>query len=140
MCCLFKYSTPLSQYFVVVILAAITPSGLLGYVCISLAHLDLGIFSHSSLQICFVKLDRERHHHASRWGWCSMGDELCLVSARFSALHSGRSSIFVSSDHRIFVLMLFTSVLHVFLQTPHVASSLLLALWFGWLWLGILGS
>ena len=42
-------------------LAAITASSLLGYVCISFAHLDLGIFSHSSLQICSnsVKLDQE---------------------------------------------------------------------------------
>jgi len=43
-------------------LAVITALSLLGYVCISFAHLDLGSFSHSSLQICSssVKLDGER--------------------------------------------------------------------------------
>ena len=40
-----------SQYFVEAPLAAITPASLLGYDAISLAHLYLGSFSHSSLQI-----------------------------------------------------------------------------------------
>ena len=52
----------LSQHLVEAPLAAIAASTLLVYVCISFAHLDLGIFSHSSLQICSspVKLDGER--------------------------------------------------------------------------------
>jgi len=59
--CINKYSTPLSQYFGEEPLGAIAALSLLGFVCISFAHLDLGIFSHSSLQICSssVKLDGE---------------------------------------------------------------------------------
>ena len=54
-----KVFSSLSQYFVEATLAAITALSLLGNVCISLAHLDLGILSHSSLQLCSscVKLD-----------------------------------------------------------------------------------
>jgi hypothetical protein len=49
------------QYFAEVPLAAITALSLLGYEATSLAHLYLGIFSHSSLQILSgsVRLDRE---------------------------------------------------------------------------------
>ena len=62
MSCVNKYSTPGVNTSVEAPFAAITASSLLGYVCISFAHLDLGIFSHSSLRICSssVKLDGER--------------------------------------------------------------------------------
>ena len=42
---------PFTQYFVEAPLAPITASNLLGYDITSLAHLYLGSFSHSSLQI-----------------------------------------------------------------------------------------
>ena len=51
---------PPSQYFVEAPLAMNTASSLLGYVCISFAHLDLGIFSHCSLEIC--------SRFSQRWG------------------------------------------------------------------------
>jgi hypothetical protein len=41
----------MSQYFAEAPLAVITDVSLLGFVCISLAHLYLGILSHSSLEI-----------------------------------------------------------------------------------------
>ena len=57
-CVKYVFNT-LIQYFEEAPLAAITASSLLRFVCICFAHLDLGIFSHSSLQICpsSVKLD-----------------------------------------------------------------------------------
>ena len=53
---------PFTQYFVEAPLAAITALSLLGYDATSLAHLYLGSFSHSSLQILSssVRLDGER--------------------------------------------------------------------------------
>ena len=53
---------PPSQYFVEAPLAAIAASSLLGHVCISFRHLDLGIFCHSSVQICSssIKFDEKR--------------------------------------------------------------------------------
>ncbi len=48
-----------TQYLVEAPLAAVTASGLFGYDATSFAHLDLGIFRHSSLQIpsSSVRLD-----------------------------------------------------------------------------------
>ena len=56
-----KVFRPFTQYFVKAPLAAITASSLLGYDATSLAHLYLGSFSHSSLQILSssVRLDGE---------------------------------------------------------------------------------
>jgi hypothetical protein len=53
---------PFTQYFVEVPLAAIIASSFLGYDASSLAHLYLGSFSHSSLQILSnsVRFDGER--------------------------------------------------------------------------------
>lgn len=45
-----KYSAPLCQYLVEPPLAEITAASLLGYVSTSFAHLETGIFAHSSLQ------------------------------------------------------------------------------------------
>jgi hypothetical protein len=52
----------MSQYFVEAPLVAITALSSLGYVCMSFAHLDLGLFSYSALQIfsSSVKLDGEQ--------------------------------------------------------------------------------
>ena len=47
-----NYSPSQSQYFVEPHSAAITAASLLGYVSISLAHLAIGIFAHSSRQNC----------------------------------------------------------------------------------------
>ena len=60
MSCVNKSST-LWEHFVEALLAVITALSLLGYVCISFVHLDLGIFPHYSLHICSssVKLDGE---------------------------------------------------------------------------------
>lgn len=58
---MYKYSStnPLVQYFMEPPLAAITATGLLGYVSICFAHLDPNVFAHSSCQNCSstVRLD-----------------------------------------------------------------------------------
>jgi hypothetical protein len=75
---------PFTQYFVEALLAAITASSLLGYDATSVAHLYLGSFSHSSLQILSssVRLDGERRCTAilKSFQRCSIGFKsgLCL--------------------------------------------------------------
>ena len=78
----------------------ITASHLLGYLCIIFAHLDLGIFSHSSFQLCSssVNLDGERRWTAifKSFYRFPMGFESGLWLGRsrtFTLLFWGQSSV-----------------------------------------------
>ena len=93
---------PFTQYFVEASLAPITALSLLGYDATSLAHLYLGSFSHSSLQILssFVQLDGE---HCCRAIFRSL--QRCLIGFR-SGLWLGHLRTFrdLSRSHVCIVL------------------------------------
>ena len=94
---------PPSQYFVEAPLAVNTASSLLGYVCISFAHLDLGIFSHCSLQICssfaqdFLK-DGERQCWIGGGGGPRQSYWRDIVSVRFVRIERHVSSVRLACD------------------------------------------